>query len=189
MDYAEFYAKVSKPFRGKIASRCFSVLDDLLVGVFIAEYISTLFLVGYYGHYLQLGFDLAKTPESRPGISLLAAVAVPLATLLIVSFLRAKLNKPRPYVADGISPILARRLLDERKSGKSFPSRHMACAVIVAVTFCLARPSALSISVQVLLCLGIAFTRIVGGVHYPRDILAAIAIALACALVGFAITP
>ena len=60
---------------------------------------------------------------------LLRAVLVPAAGLLIATGLRAWINAPRPYEALGIPP-----LTPKETKGKSFPSRHAACAAVIAVT-------------------------------------------------------
>ena len=35
----------------------------------------------------------------------------------------------------------------------------------------------------------VCYTRLVGGLHFPRDVVAGIALGLACGLVGFVIIP
>ena len=75
--------------------------------------------------------------------------------------------------------------MSERKIKSAFKKFFSldASAVIIALTygqFTVAGCIALSVA-----CIGIAFTRIVGGVHYPTDIVAAIALSLACGLIGF----
>lgn len=184
MDYADWYAKASRPFRGRVATWLVRVLDAGLVGVFVAEYMNALYGAGYWQWAMStLNYPVMEVP---PRTSLAALVVVPLAAFVLASVLRAKLNRPRPYEAHDIKPLFARDLVQQRKSGRSLPSRHMTCAVIIAVSFCLVYPPGpLVIPIQALLCAGVAFTRIIGGVHFPRDVIAATALALACGLVGF----
>ena len=187
MDYSQWYTRVSAPFRGRVANALFGFLDGALVGVFIAEYVTTVALLFQKAHYLQLvDWDMAP---NLADVSPIAAIAVPAFVLVAASLLRAHLNRPRPYEEHDITPLLARDLVKQQKHGESLPSRHMSCAVIIALLFCLSWPGIATVVVQVLLCAGIAFTRVVGGVHYPRDIVAAIALALVCGAVGFALVP
>lgn len=187
MNYSEWYTRASAPFKGRVANELFGFLDGALVGVFIAEYLTTVILLFQKAHYLQL-LDCDIAPDLAD-ISPVAAIVVPAFVLIAVSLLRAHLNRPRPYEEHDITPLLARDLVKQQKHGKSLPSRHMSCAVIIALLFCLSWPGVATVVVQVLLCAGIAFTRVVGGVHYPRDIIAAIVLALVCGAVGFALIP
>ena len=188
MEYAEWYTKASKPFSGQGAARAVRLLDGAIVAVFAVEYVATLCVMAWQCFCEALGVPspAALLPF---GVSFVGAVAVPLATLVIVSALRAALDKPRPYEAHDIQPILHQGSEKGRTKGKSFPSRHVACAVIIAVTMCLAWRSLPIAIVQVVLCAGMAFTRVIGGVHFPRDIAASLAVAALCALVGFALVP
>ena len=82
---------------------------------------------------------------------------------IAVSFLRNKLNAPRPYELYEFSP-----LIKKDTSGKSFPSRHCFCATIIA----------LNIATQNLfigIILGVmtfimAFLRVILGVHFIKDV-------------------
>ena len=187
MDYSEWYSKVSAPFRGRVANTLFVLLDGVLVGVFVAEYVATLALLFQKAHYLELiDYDIAP---GLLGVSPVAAIVVPAFVLVAASLLRAYLNKPRPYEEHEIKPLLAKETVRGRTAGKSLPSRHMSCAVIIAFLFCVSWPGAVTITVQALLCIAVAFTRVVGGVHYPRDIVAAVVLALACGIVGFVLVP
>ena len=67
--------------------------------------------------------------------------------------------------------------------GKSFPSRHIACAVIIACALVWVYPD--WGVVAFVGAAGLAFTRIVGGVHFPRDVIAAAIAALVIGIVGF----
>ncbi len=82
---------------------------------------------------------------------------------VILSLLRKKLNAPRPYEVWGIVP-----LLDRDSHGQSMPSRHVFSATIISMA-CLHA----SLSVGVILLVLSAFlglVRVLGGVHYPKDV-------------------
>ena len=165
MDYASWYRKVSAPFRGAGARRALDVLDRGLVAIIAAGYIGMLVW-------------LAVAGDAR----FWKALLVPAVTFALVTVLRAALDWPRPYAAHDIDPILVKE-----RQGKSFPSRHVSSAVIIACTL-LWLDAAWGIPALVA-CAIVSATRIIGGVHFPRDVVAAIIISLACAAVGFLVIP
>ncbi len=93
-----------------------------------------------------------------------ACVAVTLAVgFAVLSDVRARVDAPRPYEALAIEP-----LLDARHAGASFPSRHVFSCMAIATCW-----SAMSVpACAVLAALGVAeaAVRVVGGVHFPRDV-------------------
>ncbi len=165
MRYSDWYERVARPFRSEGATRALYVLDRALVAGFAVAYVALLAW-------------LAASGDTR----IMKAVLVPAATFVLATILRAALNKPRPYEDDAIRPLVTK---DTR--GKSFPSRHMTSAAVIACTYAWVFP--LAGALGALGCAGVAFTRIVGGVHYPRDIVAALVLGIACALVGFIAIP
>lgn len=103
-------------------------------------------------------------------IRLLAYILVPLISLLIVSIIRKKINKKRPFEELGIRPFI------EHENGESFPSKHSTSAMIIAI-------STLSINMylgilMVLLAIVTGLSRIFVGVHYPLDIIGGFSLAL-----------
>lgn len=161
MNYTEWYTHITRPFRRDGAARAIGMLDRALV-------------VGFALAYVALLIILIVTGNSN----LVRAVIVPAATFALVTVLRIAINRPRPYEAHDIDA-----LVQKDTHGKSMPSRHMSSAVIIAFTYSMVWP--LWGGILFAACACIAFTRIVGGVHYPTDIAAAIAIGLVCGAVGF----
>ena len=161
MEYSTWYERVSRPFRSEGSTRVFKLLDRALVAGFVIAYVALLAW-------------LAATGDAR----LARAVLVPAATFMLANGLRMALDKPRPYETHDIQPLLVK---DTR--GQSFPSRHMASATVITCTLAWILPPLAVIGA--LGCAGIAFVRIVGGVHYPRDIVAAFALGIICAFIGF----
>ena len=99
-------------------------------------------------------------------------VFVPASGFVILSFLRKKVNAPRPYEEWDIKP-----LLDRDSPGQSMPSRHVFSATIISMACFHA-----SLSVGVILLVLSAFlglVRVLGGVHYPKDVV----VGYICALV------
>lgn len=90
-------------------------------------------------------------------------VFIPASGFVILSFLRKKINAPRPYEEWDIKP-----LLDRDSPGQSMPSRHVFSATIISMACMHA-----SLSVGVILLVFSALlglVRVLGGVHFPKDV-------------------
>ena len=103
--------------------------------------------------YLQEGF----------GKQVLMYVFIPVSGFVILSFLRKKINAPRPYEVWEIVP-----LLDRDSSGKSMPSRHVFSATIISMACLHASLTMGMICLTLSAFLGLV--RVLGGVHYPKDV-------------------
>ncbi len=165
MNYANWYERISSRYSNDGSRRALSTIDRALVYL-------------YAGSYVVLLVFLAATDMSR----LPRAVIVPALTFAFVTVVRAFINKPRPYESWPIKPVIAKNT-----QGKSMPSRHMSSAVVISCAIAWVNP-ALG-CVFFLGCAVIAFTRIVGGVHYPSDIAVATIVALLFGIVGFFLIP
>ena len=97
------------------------------------------------------------------GKQVLMYVFVPATGFVILSFLRKKINSPRPYEVWEIVP-----LLDRDSSGQSMPSRHVFSATIISMA-CLHASLSLGVILLVLSAL-LGLVRVSGGVHYPMDV-------------------
>ena len=103
---------------------------------------------------------------------------IPASGFVILSFLRKKINAPRPYEVWKIVP-----LLDRDSPGQSMPSRHVFSATIISMA-CLHA----SLSVRVILFVLSAFlglVRVLGGVHYPKDVVVGYICGLAWGMLFF----
>lgn len=165
MDYQSWYERISAPFRSEASIRAINVLDKALVYVIALAYIVTLVY-------------LAVTGDPR----FLRTLIVPAVTFAVVTISRMLINAPRPYEEHPIDPIVVKET-----RGKSLPSRHLASAVIIS--FALAWLNPLCGALAFIASAAVAFTRIVGGVHYPRDVIAAIIVSLVCGFLGFIVIP
>ena len=88
---------------------------------------------------------------------------IPASGFVILSFLRKKINAPRPYEEWDINP-----LLDRDSPGQSMPSRHVFSATIIS-TACLHASLSVGIILLVLSAL-LGLVRVLGGVHFPKDV-------------------
>ena len=142
------YERISAPFRAPRRRKLLNVANRALT---IATYA---FYIGLCGLWL-IGRDARLLP-------LLLIPGVP---FVLVSLFRKWHDAPRPYEALDIDPLIAK---DTR--GKSFPSRHVFSVFVIAVAASLLSPVATAA-----LCLTglvMAYIRVVGGVHFPRDVIA-----------------
>ena len=110
------------------------------------------------------------------------AVIVPALGFLTVTALRAAINAPRPYETLGIPP-----LTPKETKGKSFPSRHGACAAVIAVTALNVLPP-LGAGLCVLALL-IGLSRVLSGVHFIRDAVCGLALGAVIGWVGMYLIP
>ena len=90
-------------------------------------------------------------------------VFIPASGFVILSFLRKKINAPRPYEVWEIVP-----LLDRDSPGQSMPSRHVFSATIISMA-CL--HASLSVGVILLVFSALlGLVRVLGRVHFPKDV-------------------
>ena len=106
------------------------------------------------------------------GRQILIYVFIPASGFVILSFLRKKINALRPYEVWEIVP-----LLDRDSPGQSMPSRHVFSATIISMA-CFHASLSLGIILLVLSAF-LGLVRVLGGVHYPKDVV----VAYICALV------
>ena len=106
---------------------------------------------------------------------------MPAVTFAALSVFRAVYNAPRPY-EQGIDS-----LMKKNTAGHSFPSRHVFSAFMIAVTWYAVYPG-VGIALLTVGAL-LAAIRVVGGVHYPRDVIAGAAVGIAASLIGYWLIP
>lgn len=165
MKYIRWYDNLSSHFRDEMAVTAINLLDKALVYIIAAIYV---FLIVF----LFITHDPA----------LVRFVVVPAITFVVVTVLRSWLDYPRPYDLYDIDPIIVKST-----HGKSMPSRHVASAVAIACAIAYVHLDWGALAFTA--CAIVAFTRIVGGVHFPRDVVAAVVIAAAIGVIGFVLIP
>ena len=111
-------------------------------------------------------FTLLGTSFVSKGIgkNLYAYILVPAFGFILLTILRKRINQPRPYETWGIVP-----LLDKDSSGNSMPSRHVFSATIISMA-CLHANLPVGLALLVLSAF-LGLVRVLGGVHYPKDVL------------------
>ena len=99
-------------------------------------------------------------------------ILVPASGFVLLTLVRKWINQPRPYEAWGIIP-----LLDKDSAGNSMPSRHVFSATIISMS-CLHANLPAGLILLVLSAL-LGLVRVLGGVHYSKDVL----VGYACGLI------
>ena len=157
-NYQEWYGHVA----GKIENKPFLLRLLRTFNRFMTVVMPIVYLTLLVTTYFQEGF----------GKQVLIYVFISATGFVILSLLRKKINAPRPYEEWDIKP-----LLDRDSPGQSMPSRHVFSATIISMA-CLHA----SLSIGVILLVLSAFlglVRVLGGVHYPKDVV----VGYICALV------
>ena len=149
-DYTTFYRHLTAPFRSR---------PQWVKGFAYFNRAMTLFMPLVYGLVLLSAY------LNKGWKGLLAFILLPAIGFCLLSAIRKRINQPRPYEKWAIQPLLAKDTL-----GKSMPSRHVFPATLISM--CLLYffwwPGRLCL----LLSAGLAAVRVIGGVHYPKDVLA-----------------
>ena len=91
-------------------------------------------------------------------------IMVPAVGFVLLTIVRKWINQPRPYETWGIVP-----LLDKDSSGNSMPSRHVFSATIISMA-CLHANLPVGLVLLITSAL-LGLVRVLGGVHYPKDVL------------------
>ncbi len=162
-DYVQFYGKISAFFRAKpIRMTLLRIIYKAAPLAAAFMYIAMLLYCFISGNYIKL----------------LKCIVIPAAAFFLVTVMRKILNTERPYTRYKINP-----LIHKDKKGESFPSRHTLSAVLITMTgFYVWPPLGLILSVLSVL---LGASRIIAGVHFPGDVLAAVLIGAAAGALLF----
>lgn len=148
-NYQEWYGYVAGNVKNKpFLLGLLRAFNRLMTVVMLIAYLTLLATT-----YLQEGL----------GKQVLICVFVPASGFVILSLLRKKINAPRPYEEWDIKP-----LLDRDRPGQSMRSRHVFSATIISMA-CLHASLSVGVILLVLSAL-LGLVRVLGGVHYPKDV-------------------
>ena len=147
--YEQRYEQWAAPLRGRPGVvRALNIVNRGIVIVF------------YVVYALLFGWACVSDPWR-----LVPLVGVTAVGFVAVSFFRRRFNAPRSYECCAIAPLIARD-----GAGKSFPSRHTFSAFAIAASWFAA---SVPVAVVLLVAAGVlAVCRVLGGVHFPRDVVA-----------------
>ena len=148
-NYQEWYDHIA----GNIGNKPFLLSLLRTFNRFMTVVMPMIYLTLLATTYLQQGL----------GKQVLIYVFIPASGFVILSFLRKKINAPRPYEEWDIKP-----LLDRDSPGQSMPSRHVFSATIISMACLHASLTMGMICLTLSAFLGLV--RVLGGVHYPKDV-------------------
>lgn len=117
---------------------------------------------------------------------LIKSILVPLDGFIALSVFRYLVNRPRPY-----EKFETESVISKDTKGKSFPSRHVFSAGIIAYTYlnCGINNDILIITIiGIVLIIGVislATIRVLSGVHYISDVIAGVVFATFIAYIGY----
>ena len=148
-NYQEWYDHIA----GNIGNKPFLLSLLRSFNRFMTAVMPMIYLTLLATTYLQQGL----------GKQVLIYVFIPASGFVILSFLRKKINAPRPYEGWDIKP-----LLDRDSPGQSMPSRHVFSATIISMA-CLHASLSVGVILLVLSAL-LGLVRVLGGVHFPKDV-------------------
>lgn len=148
-DYAKFYNRLTAPLRGR---------PWAIKALRASNWILTKFMAVLYP------FLLLDLLWQRQFYDLGLTILIPGLAFTGLSYFRMSLNLPRPYETWAISP-----LIHKASKGNSLPSRHVFSAAMVSL--CLYQISSRISVLCLVLSAILALCRVLGGVHYPRDVI------------------
>ncbi len=158
----ESYEKISAPFRkSRHGALILNILNDVLAGVTFLSYPALLCVLFF-----------------RRDERIWEAILVPGISFRLLSIFRNIVNAKRPYELLKIDPLIRRE-----SKGKSFPSRHVFSIFVIAVTFLhIQLPAGMLFLVFGIL---LAVIRVIGGVHFPRDVIVGALIGILTGLIEY----
>ena len=163
-NYQEWYDHIA----GNIGNKPFLLSLLRTFNRFMTVVMPIVYLTLLATTYLQQGF----------GKKVWIYMFIPASGFVILSFLRKKINAPRPYEEWDIKP-----LLDRDSPGQSMPSRHVFSATIISMACMHASLPIGMICLTLSAFLGLV--RVLGGVHYPKDVVVGYICGLAWGVIFF----
>ncbi|WP_019770710.1 phosphatase PAP2 family protein [Streptococcus sobrinus] len=148
-DYAEFYERLTAPLRRHPWSiQLLKVTNGFLAKIMAVLYPMLLLYLLWQKRFTDLGLTIFITA----------------CAFLALSAFRRRLDYLRPYESWSIAP-----LIHKTAKGTSFPSRHVFSASMISLSLWQVSP-VLAVFCLVLSVL-LGFCRILGGMHYPKDVI------------------
>ena len=167
----ETYIKMTQPFRDNPElDKGIHIANKICTGVMYLAYPVLLVYMYFNAHRISSFFRFEKV------------LLVPAMSFVLLTIFRKIVNRPRPYEAFEVPPVIKKDT-----KGHSFPSRHVFSATIIAMTFILHSPFFVLGVIFLVVSVLLAAVRVVSGVHYISDVVAGIVIAIVAAVFGYLI--
>lgn len=143
----EQYEQISAPFRSESKSKLLKLMNKCFTSIGYISY-PILVVIVFMNHKEQL----------------LKVILIPAIGFILLTFVRKAINRKRPYETLDIKPLIIKD-----KKGHSMPSRHVFSMSIIALSWFVISPV---IGVLLIICsIMMALIRVIGGVHYPSDVI------------------
>lgn len=160
------YLKMTRPFRENAKlSRSLHIINKIITYAIFFHYAALLVFYVY-----------------KMDIRLERAIIVPLDCFIIVTAFRYMIGRKRPYEKFDVPPVIPKDT-----KGKSFPSRHVFSAFMIAMTFLCQSPFTWVGVVVMVFSVGMAVVRVISGVHYISDVVAGAMCGIIAGIVGYII--
>ncbi len=169
------YEHITEPFRKnpKQASMVIAINKVITYAIYIAYPILLIYL------FLTEGRGGLITSYIEQGL-FARAFLVPFISFILVTILRNVVNEKRPYEVFEMKPIIPKTT-----KGKSFPSRHAFSIFVIGITFLATLDTLVPGIVILVMGVMLSVVRVMGGVHYPRDVIAGALLGILAGLIGF----
>ena len=157
-------------------ARFFNAHPFIKHALILSNYALTWLYIGGYAGVIAYAVWVKLNALALGGI-----IALPVFCLCMVAILRHAVRRPRPYSDKGanITPFIQKDGNDD----KSFPSRHLASAFVIASVLLPLIPWLSGVLYAFGCVLG--YTRFALGLHYPSDLLGGAVLGLLCGLPVF----
>lgn len=127
----------------------------------------------YVAFMMLIILDIGYKNEELVRVILVTGIS-----FVLVSVARKKINSKRPYTIYNFEPIIKKD-----KKGESMPSRHVFSAFIIGMAYLYMKPElCLIIFISGIV---IAAVRVIGGVHFLKDVIVGAILGILCGVVGF----
>ena len=146
-NYLKFYEELTKNYQVDAKRKQLRLCNKIVTNTY------------YIVYPLLLLYLFVKQSEK-----LLPTILIPQFSIVAITLLRKVLACPRPYEEYPIDQIL-----EKETQHNAMPSRHVFSATIIAM-MCFTVSPILACILLVLAALE-GYIRVVGGVHYPRDVI------------------
>lgn len=155
-DYATWYRRATAGIRRRNrGAQRLNALNRILTGAMYAAY--PLLLLVLFARGTAGGGFSAGLREVFP------FVLVPGAFFVLLSLIRKKIDRKRPYETADLDPLIRKKT-----QGSSMPSRHVFSSAVISMCLWRVCPP-LGIAGLAATALSAA-VRVLGGVHYPEDV-------------------
>ncbi len=156
-DYEKFYESITAGVRKHpYGKKAVNIIDKVLTRVIFIVY--PILLLWIFISSMKQDADIVKA-----FLHTVPFAAVPGISFVILSIIRHILSRKRPYEEYDIDP-----LIHKDKKGRSMPSRHVFSSAVISM--CVLYVNIPLGVICLLITLGAAVIRVLGGVHYPGDV-------------------